>query len=385
MHSTASFKYLSLAQKLRRQIAVGGLQPGDRLPTEDELVQEHGLSRITIRRALALLEKDGLVSRKRKLGTFVSRALEEPADLHLVRGSVIVLLGTGTEPADDGSVREPQGEEDHALSVVLRGMERTLSDRGFTVQIMSVGRDEAQDRARLARLASRQDVEGICTIGLSADRYRDLLGKLPLVHSCTFLPESLPWVGMSSEEATDLLVGHLLDQGHRRVAMICGPWVDSRAMARFAAGYQRAHQQRGLVAQRALIYQAYEGESLTDLALEALRPARGDRPTAIFGEDWRVCRGVLAAAREMGLTIPDDLSLVGVGQNIQYLDSPVGITAYVPANERIGMEAGRVLCDLIDRQELPSEPMFVPGQFIERQSVTAPPRNDPPNGQNRDE
>lgn len=356
-----SFKYLQLAQKLRRQIALDGLKPGDRLPTEDELVQTHGLSRITIRRALSLLEKDGLVSRKRKLGTFVSGDVDHAMDLHLVRGTVIILIGNES-PAS--------GEEDHALSSVLRGLERLLADRGFTVQIMGLGRNEARDRVRLAHIVERGSVEGICVIGPCAERYLELLGSLPVVHSCTFVPDALPWVGIKMEEATFVSVGHMLDRGHRRVAVICGPWVDNRALAAFASGSRRAHEQRGLSFHRTWLYQAFDGEALDELAREIL--STDPRPTAIFGEDWRVCRSVLAAAEQLGLKIGADLSLVGCGQNIQYLAAPIRITAYVPDNERIGEQVGLLLTEVIDGRSAPPEPLYVPGRLIERDSVGPP-------------
>ncbi|HEV2294446.1 MAG TPA: substrate-binding domain-containing protein [Tepidisphaeraceae bacterium] len=363
MHSTAAFKYSTLAQKLRRHIASNGLQPGDRFPTEDELVQEHGMSRITIRKALSLLEQDGLLSRKRKVGTVVNRAIEESLDLHLVRGTVLILICNA--PA------EVAGEEDHALSTVLRGLERALADRGFTAQMVGLGNDEQKYRNRLTQILRRGDVEGVCAIGNCVDRYRDLLRSVPIVNSCTFVPDALPWVGLSIEEATFVCVGHMLDLGHRRVAAVCGPWVDSRALAGFANGCRRAHDERGVTFHRSRLYQAFDGESLPDLIRDILESR--DRPTAIFGEDWRVCRAVLRAAEELNLSVPVDLSLTGIGQNTQYIASSVGITAYVPDNEKTGEEIGRLLAEVVDGRGAPRVPVFVPGRFIVRESVSAPP------------
>ena len=64
--------YQKLAQALRKQISAGEQAPGSRLPTEMELAGKHGVSRITVRRALQLLEEEGLILRRPKLGTFVS-------------------------------------------------------------------------------------------------------------------------------------------------------------------------------------------------------------------------------------------------------------------------------------------------------------------------
>lgn len=71
----AQAKYQQIADRLRDQIESGALQPGERLPSEPELVRQFDASRNTVRLALALLTNQGLVVTRQGLGTFVS----EPA------------------------------------------------------------------------------------------------------------------------------------------------------------------------------------------------------------------------------------------------------------------------------------------------------------------
>ncbi len=63
--------YQKLAGTLRNRITAGHWEPGLRLPTEMELAEQHSVSRITVRHALQLLEQEGLIVRRPKLGTFV--------------------------------------------------------------------------------------------------------------------------------------------------------------------------------------------------------------------------------------------------------------------------------------------------------------------------
>jgi len=63
--------YRQLASILRRPIAAGEAAPGDRLPSESQLVARHGVSRITVRQALADLEREGLIERSAGRGSFV--------------------------------------------------------------------------------------------------------------------------------------------------------------------------------------------------------------------------------------------------------------------------------------------------------------------------
>ncbi len=71
----APAKYQQIADRLRDQIDSGALQPGERLPSEPDLVRQFDASRNTVRLALALLTNQGLVVTRQGLGTFVT----EPA------------------------------------------------------------------------------------------------------------------------------------------------------------------------------------------------------------------------------------------------------------------------------------------------------------------
>lgn len=64
--------YAQLAELLRRRIARGDWQIGDRLPTHDALTQQFAVARVTVRQAITLLEEDGLVLSKQGRGTFVT-------------------------------------------------------------------------------------------------------------------------------------------------------------------------------------------------------------------------------------------------------------------------------------------------------------------------
>jgi GntR family transcriptional regulator len=64
--------YYQLADRLREQIASGQLKPGEQLPSERELSQTSGISRMTVRQALGYLEREGLLVVKSGIGTFVA-------------------------------------------------------------------------------------------------------------------------------------------------------------------------------------------------------------------------------------------------------------------------------------------------------------------------
>ena len=88
--------YVQLANYLKGEISAGNYVPGGRLPTEGELVHQSQLSRITVRRGVELLEKEGWVIRRQGLGTFVRSAVKQ--ELSSVQGVSEVLLVKGPMP-----------------------------------------------------------------------------------------------------------------------------------------------------------------------------------------------------------------------------------------------------------------------------------------------
>ena len=92
--------YYQLENVLREKITSGGFESGDRMPTEIELIEEYGVSRITVRQALQALADDGLIERKQGRGTVIaarkSRKKRLTGTIHL-KGSLDELIEMGID------------------------------------------------------------------------------------------------------------------------------------------------------------------------------------------------------------------------------------------------------------------------------------------------
>ncbi len=92
--------YYQLENVLREKITSGAFRGGDRLPTEIELIEEYGVSRITVRQALRSLAEDGLIERKQGRGTYIaarkSRKKKFSGVIHLT-GSLDELIEMGMD------------------------------------------------------------------------------------------------------------------------------------------------------------------------------------------------------------------------------------------------------------------------------------------------
>lgn len=102
--------YMQLARNLREQIASGDIDPGNALPSERNLSDLTGMSRVTIRKAIGKLIEEGLLFRKHGSGTFVAPRIEAPAflssfsdDAHRRGGKpgAIWMMKTYASPTDD--------------------------------------------------------------------------------------------------------------------------------------------------------------------------------------------------------------------------------------------------------------------------------------------
>lgn len=354
-------KYVDLARELMREMAGRSMEVGDRLGTEQELSKRFGLSRVTVRQALDMLEKEGYVSRKRALGTFVAREVES-SDQYGISGGRVLLVCSNEQKC--------HSDEDSAFCTVLRAIEQSLAKRSYAVQILTVGQNPRDDRQRLRSILGQADITAVLTIGPCLEPYADLLTDTRVVTSCSFYPTVFPWVGDDVSLACRQSVSHLLENGHTQIAMLCGSWIDGEAFAAFARGYLKAMADAGVQADRSLMVNAYPGESLEELAAALL--SRTPAPTAIFCENSRVCQAVVKAAGKLGLAIPGDLSIVGYGQNVCEIFDPVPITAYVPETAKVGELAVEVLGGLIANPTLTHAPTMVAGKLVERSSVARP-------------
>ncbi len=112
--------YLRIARELRSRIEGGSYADGRRIPTEAEFCAEFGVSRITVRQALTLLERDRLVSRERGRGTFTRRHMIR--DLKPLYSFTADMRRAGRAPASDLLFAgEVEADEDEIEKLSLHG------------------------------------------------------------------------------------------------------------------------------------------------------------------------------------------------------------------------------------------------------------------------
>ncbi|WP_155372462.1 LacI family DNA-binding transcriptional regulator [Catellatospora vulcania] len=181
---------------------------------------------------------------------------------------------------------------------------------------------------------------------------------------------SVPTVGANNWSGGLLATRHLIELGHRRIAVISGPTDVLCSRAR-TAGFRAAHEEAGLPVDPALVrHGAFYVATGHEHAMDLL--TRPDRPTAIFAGSDMQAMGVLRAARQLGLHVPDDLSVIGYDNlPVAAWTDPALTTVDQPLRDMAGIAAQMVL-DLADKIDLATSRIDLVTELVVRET-TAPP------------
>jgi GntR family transcriptional regulator len=149
-------RYAQLSTLLRRRIERGHWPPGTQLPTIDALVAEFGVARVTVRQAVALLARDGLVRAERGRGTFVTGPAPARGQLRLATTlEALADLYRHDEPGltlvDEASATPRLTREDGTPAPRYRFMRRVHSRGGEAYCAISIYLDERVFRRAPAR------------------------------------------------------------------------------------------------------------------------------------------------------------------------------------------------------------------------------------------
>lgn len=254
---------------------------------------------------------------------------------------------------------------------LARGIEDHAERNGYSV-ILCNSDDDIDKQLRYLRVLLERRIDGLIVATVASDAaFAEALANLrvPLV----LVDRSLDGVDadqlrVDHEQGAYLATRHLLELGHRRIVCIGGPASTQVAQLR-AAGYQRALAEAGIEAQAVVDcpFTSPAGHAAAQTLLSAEL-----RPTAIFAGNDMIALGVLRAAAERGLQVPQQLSVVGFDdiEVSRYLHP-----ALTTVGQCIGQLGEQVAARLLERIRTPG--LAVSQQLIEpilvlRESSAAP-------------
>ena len=213
---------------------------------------------------------------------------------------------------------------DTVMALTFEELERTAAARGYFAMVATSG-DDPEDERRAAETLLDRNVDGLI---LATSRLDDSLPKLlrerGVTHVLVLRTDGVSPSSLGDDEVGGYLAArHLVDLGHREIAVVTGPSFTSTAVARLA-GARRALEEAGVVLPAEWVRAGSYGIDYGLAAGEELLGAGGTRPTAVFAANDNLALGVVTAAERRGLAIGRDLAVVG------YNDIPLAARLATP-------------------------------------------------------
>ena len=356
-------KHEQVYRALRDDIASGRRRHGERLPSEADLVQQFGVSRITIGRAMRDLQLEGLVDRRRGAGTFVSTPAPSTG---LSFGLLIPDLGTTEifETICQGMVASPMAQ-DHALvwgsqngggesketrawHLCRQYVDRMLTGVFFAPLELTPGKDAVN-----LRISQALQEAGIPVVLL--DR------------TVTPYPERGPHdlVGIDNRRAGYVMTEHLIRAGAECLAFVAAADSAATVDAR-EEGFREALFRAGRIPdleriQRLDVTAREEVERLMNVAAPDAIVCANDHTAA------RLMRSLLA----LGHDIPGSVRLVGI-DDLGYAGLlPIPLTTYRQPARQIGAAAMVTMIERLQHDTLPIRDVLLEGELVVRESCGA--------------
>lgn len=296
-----------LADILRADIVTGRLSPGAALPSEHRISEAYGVSRQTVRRAMADLAVAGLVQRWQGKGTFVARPRGITPEGR--RGMTVGVLVTHLDS--------------WFMLDALAGIERTASQAGFAVTIRAVGDGhESVDGGQPAAADQLREGGAAGLIvwpavrrGDEATYFADLTHTgFPVVFFDRYLKGCpTPHVVSDNFRGGADLGRHVLGLGHRRLAWLAPRESGATSVRERLAGVRSALAEANLPA-AALVEPGTRDSRPAEIrqAVEGVMAQTTDRrPTAILCGSDHIAPEVLSTLRALGAHVPDDVAVTG--------------------------------------------------------------------------
>jgi GntR family transcriptional regulator, arabinose operon transcriptional repressor len=330
-------KYQQLKQEILSWLESGELKPNQQMPSENEIASRFQMSRQTVRQTLGELETDGWLKRHQGKGTFVSAPQNKISHDTQTVGMITTHIS------------------DYIFPHIVRGAESTLRSRGYSLLLSSTDNDKEKETESLMMMLGQQ------LNGLIVEPTKSAQGNPNLHHFLTLQLKNIPivmineryqemncpCVKIDDENGGFQAVEHLFQLGHRNIAGFFK--TDDLQGVNRLKGFMRAFQHYQLPLQPDAIVHFNTEEKMNKPYESALRMLqRDDRPSAFVCYNDELAVQLLDAVRQVGLTVPHDLSIVGFDDSTLATATEIKLTTLTHPKAEMGVKAVEALLSLIE-------------------------------------
>jgi GntR family transcriptional regulator of arabinose operon len=357
--------YSKIYDDLKLKIDTGEYAEEHQLPTEIELADMYGVSRITSKRALLELERENYIYRKRGSGSYVKRRQRITSDTSHSGKIISIIL---PYVADNGLLGYIQGASEY------------LDTRGYYLTVHTSNWDKDKEKEFLLTLP-RRGISGIILYPVSTLKNLETVYSLHMnQYSVITIDQYYDNVPVGSVVSNNFEGGYmaatkLLEMGHRRIAFVSSVGIEYRSSVRDRFyGYCQALRNAGISIESELVihgfhekYEHPDGKGHIRSVIQQLLKAD---VTAIQTEHDHLAVDLLRTAIDQGVRVPEELSIVGFDNHDISKNVEVPITTIAQNFYEIGRTAAEMIVDHVERGATQGQRLEVPVEWIERQTAS---------------
>ncbi|AUZ28752.1 GntR family transcriptional regulator [Bacillus subtilis] len=354
-------KYAQVKEEISSWINQGKILPDQKIPTENELMQQFGVSRHTIRKAIGDLVSQGLLYSVQGGGTFVASRSAKSA-LH--SNKTIGVLTTYIS--------------DYIFPSIIRGIESYLSEQGYSMLLTSTNNNPDNERRGLENLLS-QNIDGLIVEPTKSALQTPNIGYylnlekngIPFAMiNASYAELAAPSFTLDDVKGGMMAAEHLLSLGHTHMMGIFK--ADDTQGVKRMNGFIQAHRERELFPSPDMIvtFTTEEKESrLLEKVKATLEKNSKAMPTAILCYNDEIALKVIDMLREMDIKVPEDMSIVGYDDSHFAQISEVKLTSVKHPKSVLGKAAAKYVIDFLEHKKPKQEDVVFEPELIIRQSA----------------
>lgn len=388
--------YERIVASVLEDVRAGRLRPGDRVASEHELAAQFEVSRITSRRALEELTRLSVVERSQGRGTFVARELP---DLELI-GSNAGLASAKTDPAQGRGVQHgviglvlPDFSDAYGLHLVY-AIEEAVSSAGLHLILKRTYGQRKLEEDAIARLVGR-GLDGLIVFPVHGEHYNPVLLKtvldgFPVVLVDRYL-RGIPAhaVVTDNRAAAAALTEHLIGLGHREIAFVSPPVVNTSTLEERLEGFNAALSRHDLPQRPEHLLANLLSTLPTQFRPENIAAdqdtlrqfVKGLSVTAFVCTEYNLALELTQMLEAMHHRVPEDFSIACFDSPAVPLERPR--FTHVRQDEAVmGRKAVQLIFSRLNGETLPMR-THVDFEIVEGRSTSSPTRNGAARGNKR--
>lgn len=354
-------KYIQVKKLIEKSVEEAMISSGDRMPSESKLTEKYNVSRHTVRKALDMLEREGVIEKKQGIGTFYRGMSSRSGNIGFISISLY----------------------DYIFADILSGADDILHQKGYQI-ILGNSQDNLDRERTILEQFLEKDIDGLiiepAKSALSHSNLtllQDLLEReIPIVTlDSKYSDKHFNSVVVNDQLGGSIAANHLIKLGHKRIAIIYKN-IHNPALERLH-GYKQALNKESIPIQKELIRAYHNSEfekhdlfekeirSICRNLINLKRP-----PTAIFCFNDQIAVLVKEILSEQGVGVPEDISLIGFDDSSLVNLNTISIASVSHPKQAAGKKAAEILLSEIENGQINSaiNKIFEP-KLVKRDSI----------------